>query len=53
MIENWVIILLILFVPVSYYVQLWFGNWLYKNHNKSFLRKIWWSKYDITRNKKK
>ena len=35
---------------LTYLLQLKWGNWLYKNANKSWLRKIWWSEYDFYRN---
>lgn len=38
------------FINWTYLLQLKWGNWLYKNHNKSWIRKIWWSEYDFYRN---
>jgi len=46
-----ILIGLIGFLNITYHIQLWFGNWLFKYHKKSFLRKIWWSEFDIYRKK--
>lgn len=51
---NWqkiFLFLIVCFCPLSYWLQVKFGNWLYKNHNHSWLRKIWWSEYDFYRKK--
>ena len=37
-------------INFTYKIQLKFGNWLFINYRNSWLRKLWWSEYDIYRN---